>query len=239
MAVDGAAPFLMAQASVGGTTPCDLVVPSLDAATPGHTQVTLDWSAVNGATGYNVYYDQAGKAQLIADARNTLSYVDAALTNGVEYCYKVTAYDATCESGFSNILCATPTAQGQTTDPVGVSTLETGVYIGRGKDKTFTPQTTFTAGDGVVIRTVVLDGVTGLSVADATVDLLITGPESVTLVTAPSDATGIAETTWNTQAPRKNNPGTTPGDYTVEVKGVTAAGYHWDAVTTSTGFTIQ
>ena len=84
-----------------------------------------------------------------------------------------------------------------------------------------------------------LDGVTGLPVADATVDLLITGPESLTLVTGPSDASGMAEATWNTQAAKKNNPGTTLGTYTVEVKGITAAGYHWDGVTTSTTFTIQ
>jgi hypothetical protein len=175
----------------------------------------------------------------VADAGNTTTYVDTGLTNGVEYCYKVTAYDATCESGFSNILCAIPTNQGQTTDPAGVSAMETGIYTGKGNAKTYTPQTTFSPGDGVVIRATVLDGVTGLPLADATVDLLITGPESLTLVTGVSDANGLAEATWNTQAPRKNNPGTTLGDYTVTTKGITAAGYHWDGVTTSTTFTIQ
>jgi hypothetical protein len=157
----------------------------------------------------------------------------------VEYCYKVTAYDATCESGYSNILCAIPTNQGQATDPAGVSMVETGFYTGKGQNKTFNPASTFSAGDGVVVRAYVVDGVTGLPLADATVELLITGPESLTLVTGPSDAAGMAEATWQTQSPRKNNPGTTPGDYTVSVKGVTATGYHWDGVTTSTTFTIQ
>jgi hypothetical protein len=239
MNVDGAAPFLMASATTGTATTCGVPAPTLDVATPGHTQVTLDWSAAAGATGYNVYYDQAGKAQLVADAGDTLTFVDSGLTNGMEYCYKVTAYDATCESGFSSILCAIPSNQGQTTDPAGVSTMETGIYTGKGNTKTFTLQTAFNPGDGVVIRAYVVDGVTGLPVPDATVDLLITGPESTTLVSAPSDANGMAEATWNTQAPRKNNLGTTPGDYTVTVKGVTAAGYHWDGVTTSTNFTIQ
>jgi hypothetical protein len=239
MNVDGAAPFLMTQATFGDPTVCGVSAPTLNAATPGHTQVALEWSTAAGATGYNVYYDQAGKAQFVADAGNNITYLDTGLTNGVEYCYKVSAYDATCESGFSNILCAIPTTQGQATDPAGVSAMETGIYAGKGKTKTYTPQMTFNPGDGVVIRAYVVDGVTGLPLPDATVDLLITGPESLTLVTGVSDATGLAEAIWNTQAPRKNNPGTTPGTYTVQVKGITATGYHWDGVTTSTTFTIQ
>jgi hypothetical protein len=241
MNVDGAAPFLMTSAVFGTPPqpPCSLSAPTLNTATPGHTQVTLEWSAVVGATGYNVYYDQSGKAQHIANAGDTTSFIDTGLTNGVEYCYKVTGYDATCEAGYSNILCAIPENQGQTTDPASVSTMDTGIYTGKGKTKTYTPQTTFSAGDGVVIHAYVVDGVTGLPVADATVDLLITGPESLTLVTGPSDANGMAEITWNTQAPRKNNSGTTPGTYTVETKAVTVSGYHWDGVTTSTTFSIQ
>jgi hypothetical protein len=241
MNVDGAAPFLMTSAAIGTPPqpPCGLAEPTLDLASPGHTQVTLDWSAASGATGYNIYYDQAGKAQLVADAGNTTTYIDTGLTNDVEYCYKVTAYDATCESGYSNILCAIPQSQGQTTAPAGVSALETGTYTGKGQNKSFNPQTSFTPGDGVVIRTYVDDVLTGLPLADATVDLLITGPETLTLITGLSDGSGMAEATWQTQAPRKNNPGTTPGDYTVTVKGITATGYHWDGVTTDTTFTLQ
>jgi hypothetical protein len=194
---------------------------------------------VSGALGYKVYYDQAGKAQLVADAGNTTSYVDTGLTNGVEYCYKVTAYDATCESGYSTILCAIPTNQGQQTDPAGVASMDTGIYTGRGQNRTFTVQTVFTAGDTVTIRAYVVDGVTGLPVADATVELLITGPESLTLTTGPSDADGMAEASWQTKAAGKKNPGTSPGTYTVETRNVSAAGYHWDQVTTSATFTIQ
>jgi len=116
--------------------------------------------------------------------------------------------------------------------------METGIYTGKGKAKTYTPQSSFSAGDGVVIRATVVDGVTGLPVADATVDLLITGPESLTLTTGPSDASGMAEAIWQTKAPGKKNPGTALGDYTVQTKNVTATGYHWDGVTTSITFTI-
>ena len=50
---------------------------------------------------------------------------------------------------------------------------------------------------------------------------------------------GTAEAVWNTRAPKGNKPGTTPGDYTVQVKGITAWGYTWDGVTTNTTFEIQ
>jgi hypothetical protein len=242
MNVDGAAPFLMASATTEVATVCGVPAPTLNAATPGHTEVALDWSAAAGATGYKVYYDQAGKAQLVADAGNTTTYIDTGLTNGVEYCYKVTAYDATCESGYSNILCAIPNSQGQA--QVGVSKIETGHYVTTGKGKntvtTFELTDLFNAGDGVVIRAYVVDISTGLAVANATVDLQISGPESLTLIAGPTDTAGLAEASWQTAAPnKKGQGGTTPGAYTVAVTNVTAAGYTWDGVATSASFAIQ
>jgi hypothetical protein len=189
-----------------------------------------------------VYYDQSGKAQLVADIIDpkVTTYTDTNLTNGIQYCYKVTSYyDTSCESGFSNIVCAIPSNQGQVTDPAGVFMIETGIYSGKGKTKTFDTQDIFTAGDSVVIRAYVVDHATGLRLANATVDLRVTGPETLTLVTAPSDATGMAEVVWQTKAARKNSTGTTSGDYTIQTKNVTANGYHWDIVTTSTTLTIQ
>jgi hypothetical protein len=242
MNVDGAAPFLMTSATTEVPTVCGVSAPTLNAATPGHTQVTLDWSAATGATGYKVYYDQAGKAQLVADVGDTTTHTDTGLTNGVEYCYKVTAYDATCESGYSNILCAIPNSQGQA--QVGVSMIETGRYVTTGKGKnavtTFELNDIFNAGDDVVIRAYVVDISTGLAVTNATVDLEISGPETLPLTAGPTDATGLAEASWQTAAPnKKGQGGTTPGAYTVAVTNVTAAGYTWDGVATSATFTIQ
>ncbi|MGD8596287.1 MAG: fibronectin type III domain-containing protein [Anaerolineae bacterium] len=222
--------------------PCELTAPTLDSATPGQTQVKLAWSAVAGATGHKVYYDQAGKAQLVADAGATTTYLDSGLTNGIEYCYKVTAYNDTCESVYSNILCAIPNNQGQAR--TGVSLLETGRYetTGKGKDKTttFVPTNTFAPGDGIVVRAHVVDASTGLPLANATVEIAISGPESATLTSGPSDADGWAEATWNTQSPnKKGQGGTTPGSYTATTTNVTASGYHWDSVTTSATFSIE
>ena len=239
MNVTTAKPFVMASASVGsGGQPCDATVPTLNSAEPAHSQITLGWSD-EGATGYKVYYDQAGKAQLVADVvGNQTSHVDSGLTNGVEYCYKVTSYTDTCESVFSNILCAVPTNQGQGTMLAGVNQLVTGLWTGKGKTQTFTLETVFTAGDSVTFQATVVDQ-DGIPLEGATVDILITGPESTLVTSGPSDVNGIAEASWNTKASRKNSAGTLPGGYTATTKGVTANGYSWDTVETSTTFSIQ
>ena len=92
-----------------------------------------------------------------------------------------------------------------------VSSLETGKWVTTGKGKssstTFTLSSTFTQGDGVVIRATVLDEA-GVAVPNATVVIDITGPEShLGLTTGPSDANGIAELTWQTQKPNKRGQG--------------------------------
>jgi hypothetical protein len=217
--VDGIVPYEMAEAEWGEVpSGCDAPVPTLSDALPGNQQVTLTWSDEHSGdpevVGYGIYYDQSDKSQLIAQVGLTTEYTDTGLTNGQEYCYKVTSLYADCESAFSAILCAIPANQGQTSDPAGVSTIETGIYSGKGKSRTFSLQTTFNAGDGVVIRAYVIDNTTGSPVADATVELLISGPEGTTLTTGPSDADGMAEATWNTKAPGRKNPGTASGTYT-------------------------
>jgi hypothetical protein len=234
-----AAPYVMASAVWrDALVLCEVAAPTLHSATPGHTQVTLEWSTAEGATGYKVYYDQAGKAQLVADAGTTTTYLDTDLTNGMEYCYKVTAYDDTCESGFSNILCAVPVNQGQQ-DLVGVESLETGYYGGKGKNKTWVGTTAFNAGDAVVVRARVVDAA-GLPVANSTVAVEISGPETHTLTAGPSDGNGTAEATWQTLKPNKRGQGgTTPGAYTATVVGVTATGYVWDNAATSADFSVQ
>jgi hypothetical protein len=118
MKVDGAAPFLMASAAVG-TPPagCTAPTPELLSTTPGRSEVALAWSDVSidvsSILGYKVYFDQNGKAQPVYDTVNdpdplTTTFTGTGLTNGQRYCYKVTSYDDTCESGFSETLCATP-----------------------------------------------------------------------------------------------------------------------------------
>jgi hypothetical protein len=90
-----------------------------------------------------------------------------------------------------------------------------------------------------VIRAHVIDA-SGNPISNATVEITIGGPETVTLNSNPSDAQGWAEATWQTQKPnKKGQGGTTLGAYTATTTNVTASGYHWDSVTTPTSFTIQ
>jgi hypothetical protein len=125
---------------------------------------------------------------------------------------------------------------------VGVNTLETGKYVttGRGKNKVteFVETGTFSQGDGVVIRALVKD--TSGPIANAVVDIEITGPETHNLNTGPSDNNGVAEAKWQTKKPNKRGRGgTATGLYTAKVSNVTAGGYTWDGGRTSTTFTIS
>jgi hypothetical protein len=215
-----AKPYVMATATWGTTGGgCNAPVPTLQDAVPASGQVTLTWTDGQGVAGYKVYYDQAGKSQLIEDVGLTTTFTDTGLMNGTEYCYKVTSYDATCESGFSNILCAIPNAPGQA--DAGVSEMETGKWVTTGKGKKQTtdfvivaPPDVFNAGDAVVIRAYVVDSATGLPLGN--------------------------EATWNTQKPnKKGQGGTTLGEYTATTINVTATGYAWDGSATSTTFNIQ
>jgi hypothetical protein len=225
--VDGAAPFLMTQStwgtpSGGGCT--DPAAPSLDPAVPGNSEVTLYWSSVTDADGYRVYYDQADKGQFVADIEGTTTFTDTGLTNGAQYCYKVSAYSGSCESVFSNIECAIPNNQSQAS--VGVASMAPSSPV-------------YAPGDLVVVGAYVVDG-QGAAVAGATVDVSITGPENNNFTSGPSDAAGYAEVIWQTKAGNRKGKGATrTGSYTATTTGVTASGYQWDGVTTNTSFDIQ
>jgi hypothetical protein len=143
-----AAPHVMASTTWGtppGEVVCNADAPSLLTADAGvNGEIVITWQEVQAnpgpITSYNLYYDQAGKAQPVTtlncsgDTPGCLSYTDTGLTNGQQYCYKVTSVakpsddsDITCESGFSNILCATASQPGLNTsvpDVVNLSQAE-------------------------------------------------------------------------------------------------------------------
>ncbi len=96
----------------GGETtsaPTNLVATASDA------NVTLAWTAVAGATGYNVKRSTAsgGPYTTVASGVTATSYVDTTVTNGTTYYYVVTATGANGESGNSNEASATPKANGK------------------------------------------------------------------------------------------------------------------------------
>jgi len=121
---------------------------------------------------------------------------------------------------------------------VGVTSLQTGLYSGKGNNVTFALTSTFSAGDELTILAQVADG-SGQPVAGATVTVAIAGPESAILA-GSSDASGEVELSWQTQAPnRQGRAGTTPGTYSATVSEVAATGYLWDGTQRSTTFTLQ
>jgi hypothetical protein len=210
-------------------------------------KVTLDWTALadENVVGYSIYYDQAGKAQWVADSgcvSGQCSFTDLDLTNDQTYCYKLTARAQECASPYSNILCATPRQPGQQ-DTAGVTDLLSGKWVKTGKGKnstqTFEVTSTFLQGENVVLRARLVDE-SGLPISNATFDLDITGPGSVTITSAISDTDGMAEAVWNTQSPnRKGQGGTATGAYTATVSGVAAGGYSWNGEAAQVNFTLD
>jgi hypothetical protein len=242
-----AEPVVMASTTWGtAPEPCETPVPPLpviDEALGGDKEVTLNWFADGTADSYTVYFDQAGKAQFVADspcASGPCSYTHTDLTNGQEYCYMLTATAGCATSDFSDIVCATPQPPGQQA-VAGVASIEAGQWVktGKGKDatETWVPMTDFAQGDRITFRGLITDG-DGLPLPGANFHLDITGPESHSVSSGSSDAEGYAEATWSTQKPRGGG-GTTVGDYTGTITNVSAAGHSWDEVPTQADFSIS
>ena len=94
-------------------TATSMAAPAGLAATPGNAHVVLNWSAVAGATGYNVKRStSAGNETSLATApANTFDDLTAA--NATQYFYVVTTTNANGESLASNEVNATPAAPGK------------------------------------------------------------------------------------------------------------------------------
>lgn len=244
-----AEPFVMTSTTWGGTPPeppCQAEAPALTDATATPNSITLSWQAVSGAGSYYVYYDQSDKSQFIAEVpcsgEQRCNYTDTGLTSEQSYCYKVTAEVDSCESGFSNVICATTQQPGQTSLAT-VSSITTGSVIrsGKGKNATeeFVAATSFDAGASIIIRMLIEDEA-GSPATGASVDLSVTGPLGSNLVSAASGPDGVTEISWDTEAPnRKGNGGTPAGSYTITVTGLNSATHEWDGSAASIDFTLQ
>lgn len=103
-------------------TPGD-TIPALTA-TPGNTLVTLNWSPVSGATGYNIKKGLvSGQHPQILNAEiQGTSYVDSDLTNATNYYYVVSASGPWGTGGDSNEASATPAALPQLVSAVSRKT---------------------------------------------------------------------------------------------------------------------
>jgi hypothetical protein len=91
--------------------PLPPLAPTALRAVPGNAQVTLSWSASEGATGYHVYYsttDPVSAASPRVAASGTSATVTG-LTNGAAYSFAATASGAGGESPLSGQGCGVPT----------------------------------------------------------------------------------------------------------------------------------
>jgi hypothetical protein len=244
-----AEPYVMTSASWGAPVQsCNAESPVITEAVADDKKVTVNWSvapANENVVGHSIYYDQSGKTQVVADSTclsGPCSYTDISLTNGQEYCYKLTARSGSCESDFSNIKCATPQPQGHQQE-AGIEEPASGRWITEGKGKnatrTFVITTEFVQGDEILFQAKIVSD-TGSPLSGATFDLGIAGPESTRIISTSSDSTGLAEATWNTQNPNKKGVGgTAVGSYVATISGLTASGYNWDGLVVQMSFTID
>jgi hypothetical protein len=92
-----------------------LVPPSGLTATPGIAQVSLGWTAVPGATSYNIYRSTTSAGEGSTPFRtgvNANSFADTGLTAGTTYYYQVSAVNAQGESAKSTEVSAAPATAG-------------------------------------------------------------------------------------------------------------------------------
>ena len=207
---------------------------------------------VPGYDGYTLYYDQSDKAQKVADIPCpdqvcSRTYTDGSVIDGNEYCYKVTATATEpegCESGFSNILCATPQSQGEVSY-ASVEILGTCHWKKSGKGKNAVEECidtadTYAPGNQINVLLNVHDSTGSPPVPNATVTLTVTGPEGSTLTSGSSNGNGEAEVSWNTQSPnRKGNGGTPEGSYQISVSGLSSSTHEWDGSSDTITVTIN
>jgi hypothetical protein len=194
----------------GGSTlpPQPPAAPTNLSATAGVNSVGLTWSAVSGATGYNVYRgtasgDLSTKTKVMSSTPS-IAFNDSGLTNGTTYYYQVTAINANGESSGSSEVSAVPSATLPPLAPTNLSATAasglvgltwsavsgaTGYNVYRG-----------TASGTLSTKTKIASGVGSAAYTDSTVTNGTTYYYQVTAINANEESDGSNEVSANPSA---------------------------------------
>ncbi len=105
--------------------------PGAAVVTAGDSQLSLTWTAINGATAYEVWYsetdDNATATEFIGDPDETdLSCVITGLTSGIPYYIWLRAKNSAGTSGFGDVASGTPEAAMEAPDAPGAAVVTAG-----------------------------------------------------------------------------------------------------------------
>lgn len=197
--------------------------PTHPSASPGTSVDTLAWTAVAGATSYNIYWATATGIDVTDPTtytkinNPTASYIHSVLANGTPYFYVITAQNANGESAPTHELTATPQVAlaaptglsarpGDTRDTLFWHKLSgaTGyrVYRGTATGVTTTTGTQLSATDTTLIDTLRTNGTQYFYVATSlkgAVESSISGEVNATPQARPAAPTGVSAAVGNTQ----------------------------------------
>ncbi len=226
----------VASLEVSATPIAPPAIPSGVSATSGDAQVTISWTAVTGATSYNVYYGTATGVTTVNGTKVTGATSGSAitgLTNGTTYYFVVIAVNAVGESAVSSEVNAMPQVPAPNA-PTGV-----GAAAGNGQ-----VALSWAAVTGATSYNVYYGTATGVTIAGTKVAGVTSGGAIaltngttyyfvVTAVNAGGESITSNEVSATPQVPAPSAPagvGAAAGDTQVTVS--------WTAVTGATSYNV-
>jgi fibronectin type 3 domain-containing protein len=194
-------------ATIGAATPA---APSSITATGGSTQITVSWSAVTGATSYDLFRQVgSGSFSLYQSGLSTTTYADTSVTAGITYSYYVTAVNGagqgSASADASASLAAPPAPPTNLTATAGSSQVTLTWNSSAGASSYSVYRGTATGGESA---TAIATGVTATPYVDGTV---VNGTTYYYVVTALNNVGPSSKSNEASATPQLAAPGTPSG----------------------------
>jgi fibronectin type 3 domain-containing protein len=213
-------------------------------ATGGANQVTVSWSAVTGATSYNIYWSTSSAVSTTTGTKIagvTSPYVQTGLSAGTTYYYVVTAVNSVGESAASARATATTNAP-----PPAVPAAPTGVSATGGANQVTVSWSAVSGATSYNLYWSKTSGVTtatGTKIAGATSPYVQTGLTAstayyyvVTAVNGSGESPASAQATATTNAPAPVIPAAPTG--VTATGGTNQVTLSWSAVSGATSYNV-